>query len=265
LIDQETTMEVRSLGDILSETFTIYGRNLKQLVRLTAIVQIPANLIWLLPINDVGTYVVLNAAIVLGMQLVFGAIIVAVGQQYVSAKIDVAACYAKVVERAVSMFILASILVALVALLGIVVGGIEVPAVGLPILAVMAVYSFYLAIATPAVMVERYKWIGALQRSFALARRNEWRILGRLLVFSLVAIGLSIVVSAPFWLMTEAASLDETAMLNRAVVTIGNIVVVVLAAPVLHIAATLLYYDLRVRKEGYDIAALSQEMELAAS
>jgi hypothetical protein len=265
LIDQETTMEVRSLGEILSETFTIYGRHFKQLIRLTAIVQIPANLIWLLPINDVGLYVVLNAAIVLGMQLLYGAVIVAVGQQYLSAKIDVAACYTKVVERAVSMFILASVLVALVALLGIVVGGVDLPAAGLPILIVMAVYTFYLAMATPAVMVERYKWTGALQRAFALARRHEWRILGRLLVFSLVTVGLSIVVSAPFWLMTEAASLDETAMLSRAVITIGNIVVVVIAAPVLHIATTLLYYDLRVRKEGYDIAALSHEMELAAT
>lgn len=39
----------------------------------------------------------------------------------------------------------------------------------------------------------------------------------------------------------------------------------VVTLPVATIAFTLLYYDLRVRMEGYDLNALSQEMGVAAA
>ena len=46
---------------------------------------------------------------------------------------------------------------------------------------------------------------------------------------------------------------------------LGGIAVEIVVAPIVFIAGTLLYYDLRVRKEQYDLSALSQEMGTVAT
>jgi hypothetical protein len=51
----------------------------------------------------------------------------------------------------------------------------------------------------------------------------------------------------------------------RAVLTLNSIVVGVVVLPVLFTGMTLLYYDLRVRKEHFDLEALTQEMGVAAT
>jgi hypothetical protein len=50
-----------------------------------------------------------------------------------------------------------------------------------------------------------------------------------------------------------------------AIQNLGSIFVEMIVLPVLFIAGTLLYYDLRVRKEQYNVSALSQEMGIAAA
>jgi hypothetical protein len=46
---------------------------------------------------------------------------------------------------------------------------------------------------------------------------------------------------------------------------ISDLVVMVLVSPVIMIAWTLLYNDLRVRKEKYDVPAISRELGIAAN
>ena len=45
----------------------------------------------------------------------------------------------------------------------------------------------------------------------------------------------------------------------------ASLIVVTITTPLLSIAGTLLYYDLRVRREEYDLATLSQELGLASA
>jgi hypothetical protein len=71
---------------------------------------------------------------------------------------------------------------------------------------------------------------------------------------------LTIILLMPFLLVAAGNNLDAITMLQRLVLATGNTVVAVLVPPVPLIATTLLYYDLRVRKESYDIATLSQEL-----
>jgi len=82
----------------------------------------------------------------------------------------------------------------------------------------------------------------------------------RLLVFFLVAFGLGFVLFTPFILFFPS----ETDALSRTLVVVSLIAPAVVVPPVLSIAITLLYYDLRVRNEGFNIEKLSQEMGLAA-
>jgi hypothetical protein len=138
--------------------------------------------------------------------------------------------------------------------------------VALVLLIMMLMFVIYMTTAAPAVMVEGYRSLGALRRGFALARRTEFRILLNLMVYSLVALGLVIVILLPFLIVgSVTAAGEEFTLVGRIAVTVGAILGSVIVLPVTYIPATLLYYDLRVRKEGFNVSRLSEEMGFATA
>ena len=58
---------------------------------------------------------------------------------------------------------------------------------------------------------------------------------------------------------------EEATAMSKTVELLGSLLVAVVVPPVGFIAGTLIYYDLRVRKEDYDFATLSQEMGVASA
>ena len=129
---------------------------------------------------------------------------------------------------------------------------------------VSLMYLVYWSVAVPAVVVEGHKPTEALKRSFRLVRGSWWRVLAVLAVLLLVMFGLGVVVTVPFavssWLVPGEAS-----RVGDLIRLLGNITVLAVVPPVYAIAGTLLYYDLRVRKENYDMSELSRELGLAAA
>lgn len=117
------------------------------------------------------------------------------------------------------------------------------------------------ALAGPVVIVEGTRTINALNRTFELVRRNELRIIGHLTVYFLMALGLGLVLFLPFFFIFPSG----TDMMSRSLMIVSGIVPAVVLPPVMSIAVTLLYYDLRVRNEGFNIEKLSQELGLAAT
>ena len=253
----------RGLGALLDETFAIYGRHLRRFIILVAIVQAPVGLVSILLSQvfgggwAIGLFVVLIGA--LATVLVYGAAVHAVGQQYVTGKISIGDCYARAWHRVLTLVTLTAIFVStLVGLLWALSG--DQPLLA-SIALVMFIPVFALLVfggAIQAVVVEGYKATGALRRSFMLIRGNWWRLFGISLVFALVVSGLAILVTIPFAL----AQLDPTSVLSTVLRDLGGLVVETVALPVLFIGGTLLYYDMRVRKEQFDLSVLSREMGL---
>lgn len=268
-------LDERGLGDILNETFTIYGRRFTKLVTLVAVVQVPLSVMTLLLAlifsNDPVASIVLVAIAVGAGMISYGALIFAVGQHYVQDSVSVGRCYTRVLWRVVSMSVLATLLAVLLVLT--LAPTMFAPGDGpsplalltLAIAFVLLVYLLYLTFATPAVIVEGYRSFAALRRGFNLARGSELRILGHLLVYGLVGLGLIIVIGMPFQLVTVLAFGEEVSIPGQIAETIGLLVAGVLVPPVTVIATTLLYYDLRVRKEGYNMSRLTIEMGGAAA
>ena len=260
----------RGLGDILNETFAVYGRRFKKLVALTAVVQVPLTLLTLglaifLSNDPVASAALAVIAASLGI-FSYGALICAVGQHYVLDDVSVGGCYTRVLWRAVSMAMLA-ILVALLLTLVLAPLLLTSPDAPSPIVlfslvfaVVLIVYLIYQTFMIPAVIVEGYRFSGAMRRGFNLARGSELRVVGHLLVYALVALGMFIVIGVPFQLVSALISGEEVNLLSQITEAIGLLVAGVLVAPVTVIATTLLYYDFRVRKEGYDMSRLSLEM-----
>ena len=261
----ETSLPARGLGEILNQTFVIYGRRFRQFAGLTAVVQVPVTLLALIPGDGLTTFIVLNIINLFALIAIYGATISGVGQHYVTGDVVVGTCYARVLWRMVSMIVLGTILAALTVAV-IMAIDVQTPLlVSLLFVVVLVAYLVYLAVAAPVVIVEGYRSLGALRRSYGLVRRSEWRLVGNLAVYLLVAFGLSVVLLLPFLLVSFVAAPDATTFVSQAIQIIGSAVVGVIVPPVIFIAATLLYYDLRVRNEDYDVVRLSQEMGLIAA
>jgi hypothetical protein len=268
LHDGEPRLPERSLGDVLNETFVIYGRHFTKFLGIAAAVQIPATATLLLPVGNLTIYIILNLISLFALVTIFGATIYAVGQHYVTDSVTVVDCYKRLLWRGVSMLILGAIVVVItgfgVLLLVITpVGGAVLAVLILAALTLTLMLGAYVvpALAGPVVIVEGIKAMGALNRMLELVSQSELRIVGHLAVYFLVALGLSLVLFLPFFLFFPS----ETGMMSRGWMIVSGIVPALVAPPVMSIAITLLYYDLRVRKEGFDIKILSQEMGLVPS
>ena len=85
---------------------------------------------------------------------------------------------------------------------------------------------------------------------------------GITLVFALVALGLVIIVSFPFAIAVGFAmgEAEETNLVSTIMGFFAATATSVLVPPVIFVAGTLVYFDLRVRKEGLNTDRLSQEM-----
>ena len=249
----------------MNETFVIYGRHFRQFAGLTAVVQVPVAMLVLIPGDGLIAFIVLNVVNMFALIANFGATISGVGQHYVTGYVVVGGCYARVLWRMVSMFVLGTMLAALTVAF-IVAIDIQTPLlVSLGLFVVLAAYLVHLAVAAPVVIVEGYRSVGALRRGLGVVRSSEWRIVGNLAVYLLVGIGLGLVLFLPFWLVSVGTAPDAATLVSQAVQLIGSILVVVVVPPVIFIAVTLLYYDIRVRNEDYDVVRLSQEMGLMAA
>lgn len=274
LASSTPTLLPRNLGSLLDETFSIFGRHFWRFTGLVAVTQVPFSLVSLLLLqvldagSDGGNLASFTVAFVLGIfgtMFAYAAAVYAVSQQYLTRGIAIRSCYDRAWWRVMSLVVLAIVLAATMSI--VVVG----PSLTNKLLVIafatmLAVLSLALAIywsmAVQAVIVEGYKAVGALKRSFALIRGSWWRIFGITVVLSLVALGLGILVSLPFTLALGVSGAESGSALGNLLLFLANVMVRVTVLPVLFIAGTLLYYDLRVRNEQYDFATLSSELEI---
>jgi len=263
----------RGLGDILNETFVIYGSHFKRFIVLVAVIQLPVALVAATSVDNRIFSIVLNLINFIALTFAYGAAIFAVGQHYVAGQVNVGVSYTRVLWRGKSVLMLGAIQAALgatfLALSEIMLETeqLAIIPVALVLLALMLMFVIYMTTAAPAVIVEGYRSLSALRRGFALARRSELRIFLNLLVYSLLALGLLIVVMLPFLIVASvtAAGSEEFSTLGQVAVTVGATLGAIIVLPVTYIPATLLYYDLRVRKEGYNVSRLSEEMGFATA
>jgi hypothetical protein len=120
------------------------------------------------------------------------------------------------------------------------------------------------AVAAPALVLERLSPLRALGRSFALVRGAFWRTWGVRALGWLLTYVLAEIATIPF--LALAAATTGTDPLRQAtegvaqpslyvaITAIGTLVAATIAGPVSSAIDVLLYTDLRMRREGMDIA-----------
>lgn len=273
LVDNTSTLLPRNLGTLLNETFSIFGKHLWSFIGLVAITQVPLSLLsmFLLQLFDGGgngSLVSLAAVFVLGVlgnMLTYAAAVYAVSQQYLTRGIMIRTCYYRAWWKIISLVMIAAALsatmLAVVALPLLTDGNWSLLFAAVLVVPALAL-TIYWSMAVQAVIIEGHRAIGALKRSLDLVRGSWWRIFGITIVLSLVALGLAILVRLPFELAIAASGTVEGSLLNNIWVVLSDIIIRIAVLPVLFIAGTLLYYDVRVRNEKYDFATLSNELDM---
>lgn len=128
-------------------------------------------------------------------------------------------------------------------------------------LAVVGVFlSVKLALAAPALVLERGRILTSLRRSWGLVRGSFWRVLGILVLAGLIGGVVGTVLQMPFalgqqvpiFLNPDPAGLGVK--IGLVIGGLGGIVAGVVVSPFNAGVAALLYVDRRIRREGLDMA-----------
>lgn len=111
--------------------------------------------------------------------------------------------------------------------------------------------------AVPAALLEDLGPRASLERSFKLTEDNAGKAFVIYLLYFVLVYVATFLLVMPFSIATALSSKDP-AMVRVwfALSQVGSFVGTVLVGPVLTIAAAVFYYDLRVRKEGFDLQVM---------
>jgi len=261
-----------SLGDLLDETFALYRRNFTLFAGIVAVISVPETVInTILAASRPATFVVKNGngtsqldsnalsqTLVLGglqiligivlSQVIVAALSRAVSDRYLNRNVTVGQAYASIGGRTLVTLLVALIL--FIFLIGVTFFFLIIPAV-----------YFYVRFAflPQAIVLERTGIRAAFSRSSQLVRCSWWRVFGILLVVTLLVAVLNCVVSAAVIALVTVGNASGTAwtVITQALSGIVNIFV----QPIQLGATVLLYYDLRIRKEGFDLELAAAGMD----
>jgi hypothetical protein len=115
----------------------------------------------------------------------------------------------------------------------------------------------------PVIFVEERGLFAAMSRSWQLVQGRWWRTFFILLLVFVLNYVVSLALEAFLYLGQILLSIFLSQFLAFALYEAGAIVVSGLLIPILQIALVLIYFDLRVRKEGLDLFQLAQHVSAA--
>ena len=113
-----------------------------------------------------------------------------------------------------------------------------------------------------AIVLEKLGGIEGLRRSWRLVRGSFWRVLGITLVLSILV---AIIGQGPAYVITIVASALPFPALGIVINAVTQALINIVVLPLEFAAFTLLYYDLRIRKEGFDLQLMAEQLRPSLS
>lgn len=243
----EAMMRARSTSEIVDAVFVLYRRDATQYLVLAALSVLPTLIGQLvLPTPTAENLSSIGGAVWIWMlvgpivSFMLGATLLtdASSCAYLGEPVDAAAS----IRRAIPLMprvLVASVLAYFLCILGLI-------ALFLPALYVIA--RFFAIV--PAIVIERVGIAEAFTRSSVLAEGRKWHILGT------IGLGMLIVLVASIGASAAAAVLP-----NVALQLLVTSVISVFVKPILYLTVTVLYYDTRIRSEGFDLERLAAALD----
>jgi hypothetical protein len=263
------------VGEILDDSIELYRGNGRTILPLSAVVMLPMGVlsaVWSFQLTrDLqfftdttfapdfgGRLVVIGLAMAvvwaLGRSYLCGAVSRLVSEWFLGRNPDRGAAHAFAL-RHLGRMLAAFVVYAVLLFLGLVPGVLALTA---PFFFFVTVFAFVFVV----IVVEGTGVFAAFGRSWNLSKGFRWKILGTLLLVFLVKTVATYGLQALFLMVAAAIGfLSGTAQTAIAVSSyLSQAVALVLFAPLSWIATAVLYFDVRVRKEGFDLALEAQEL-----
>ena len=240
-------IRARSNAELLDAAFEIYRRHFPLLFTIAVIGLAPVTLATLFQPGQpaAAPFVYFPLAIIGGLFNLFieAALIVAVSQVYLGREIDVASAFRGGLRHPGRVF-LATLIKALVIGFGFVA------------LIVPGVFMFIRYFAVPAtVVLEDQTTLDGARRSRELSKGSGKRILATLGVTWIFYLILSGIITAT----------SQGVLGHSVAAVVLRLAVTGMIYPLIPIVSTLLYYDARIRKEGYDIELMATGLDANAA
>ena len=252
-------------GDILDSTFSVFGRHLLPFILIALLPQIPLLFGSILSLMEIGPSFDFDLPAAEGQEppeplsfylfdmlggllslaigiLATGAIIQSVARHFLGRPVLVQPSY----EYAWARFRNLVGAFALVLLILIIPGILSVFIIGIPLLIFAIVVLLFV---NHAVVIEQQGPTDALKRSWNVVQGNWWRTFGIFMAMMLAVIGAALIIFLPAGLFLPAVVVSFLSAAFSTVVT-----------PLFTIALTVLYLDIRVRKEQYTHNDLAREL-----
>ncbi|MFQ6097957.1 MAG: hypothetical protein ACE5O2_09555 [Armatimonadota bacterium] len=241
---------------------------------------------------DIGTLLALELISLVGGLIIWfgnsvsgGALAYGISQRYLGEDVTIGSAYRFIVRRLwrlLGVSILVGLVIAIVgmagamllaavgALIAAAIGGWTSMPLGMAIGAVLGaipavIPAVWFAFYVPVVVVEDLGGIENMRRSYALVRGAFWRVAGALAMLAIMAfVAPVLLVTLPVakigeqWLsgvISQAGVLTVTQVCHQAAL--------VLMLPVWMSGVVMLYYDVRIRREAFDLEVLAREFATA--
>jgi hypothetical protein len=281
---------------------SLYRHHFARLLSITAVVYVPFGIAqlgltyWLVSVLpsptiqspvDAADFAIPGELIVAALAFgVIGALLMLVGQAamcwavseiYLGSQVTAADAYAHVLRRFRPLLLtlmLATLVTGLPLTPGLAILPFGVTGIGFTIAGALLllagvvptiIFAVLFAFVVPVLIVEGRAYAGALARSRQLVAGQFWHVVGTLLVLSVLVAAVSSALTTPA--SVAAVLLPQVTPLpwplaQTAAQSVGSITALLLS-PIQLIGTVLVYYDLRIRKEGFDLDRMAAELEAA--
>jgi hypothetical protein len=259
-----------SIGEVLDAGFRLVRQRLGTLVMCVLVPVVPLTILGTIliastddtafdpnaPVDDSGTalagtlisFVLQSAALALAVAACFKAVSAAYLGEDAGAGESLRYSLGRIVP-----LIIAYIVVTLVVVVGLVL--LIIPGV---FLAVKMSMTF------AAVVFERKGPFGSIGRSFSLTKGHWWRTFGTLVIVFLLLFVINLAATVAFGAGLAAVD-DANEVVVAVISTLINIAIIALTYPLWAAVVTVMYYDFRVRNEGFDLELLARGVGSYAS
>jgi hypothetical protein len=266
-----TGLELRplSLGEILDRSFSLYRRNFLLFLGITGLPQLPVLALRLvqtrlMPLGESSSlqatslYFALAGVVYLIAIVAYvfaqGGTILAVSDLYLGRGTTIQASLRSVLHNVGYLF-------------GAIVLSFLCIGAGMVFLLIPGIYvACRLLVCLPAALLERKDPTACLSRSFELTRDQAGRAFVILVLSIVLAAGIELLMAGPFGIAAVFAAENGSVMrIWLALAQLGESLANVLVSPILLIATSIFYFDLRVRKEAFDLQFMMDPQVIAPS
>jgi len=274
-----------SMSQLLDRAIRLYRNNFLVFVGIVAIAQIPATIVnmiglWLAPapefspaasVTDLWLQVAESSGFgnnlwvwlgrlvtLLLVQLATAAMTKAVAENYLGHSIDLFGAYRKIGRSGLTLLV--ATFIGIFFIIALIIWWIVVPCLGwLTGLGMLFFFGLVvLPLVAPVIVLERRSALEALQRAWDLARRRIWWLIGFMLLLGIFG---QLVVTGPailsVFIINSVVGSSVDATTSTLIQQVIGLLLNLIYLPLQLTCVTLLYFDVRVRTEGFDLALLA--------